>query len=479
MIKNTRIIIPIPKVRNTKVKIEIKGVDVTSRVVESSWVKPVTTGLGTFNLNLSNAKGQFSGNYNPGDVVKFYADNTDNTTLQFWGRIDFTKDDISANGQFLNIEGRHRSFLLNESFVNHTATNTATSTILKDIIDKLPASYGFTYTNVITDTTLMSVEWNYKPFWDCVEELTNKAKFDCYVEDDLDIHYFPENSISNEGDAVSEGDNFLKAKDSGTDKYYEKTRVIAIGQDTSGLPIVYTAISSGEGTEIKEVFINDTSANTFDKVKDLAEAKLIEVTNKQRQQNITSYGLETVKPGDNIWVIIPRQKIANQYKLVKITHRFGMKVGGWRTVSIFEEPERGIASTVKNLNQTSQQIRDASNVNKLNFSYNFGFDEDSGTHEDTEITQGVLKTTTGNETGTWISPTRTLNSNVSKVEMRATGDRLTGVRFYYSVNGGTVWHQLVNLNQSYDAIVDGNFLAIKVIFISSTAQVDSLALLYS
>ena len=479
MIRSTRIYIPIPKVRNTKCKVEVNGVDVTGRVVDSIWVKPVTRGLGTFNITLSNAKGQYSGDYSVGDAVKFYADNTDNTILQFWGRIDYVKDDLDSRGQFLNIEGRHRAFLLNEYFVCHSATGTVTSQILKDIIDKIPGTSGITYTNVQTDTTEMNVEWNYKPFWDCVAELTNKAGYDCYVDNDLDFHYFAENSIANSGDSIVEGDNFIKSRDTGTNNYYEKTRVIAMGRDSSGLPIVYTAISSSEGDEVREVFISDASADTYEKVQDIAEAKLIEVTNKNLQQKILSYGLETVQPGDNIWIIVPRQKIAGQYKLVQITHKFGMKSGGWRTESITEELEAGMAETIQNLNKTSQQIKESKNIFKLNFSYNFDFDTDVGDHTTTEITRGVLKTSGGSATGTWVSPIRTLDSNVSFIELRTVGEQLTSSIIYISLDGGTTWYQISNLREETVIPTTGKKLRVKVEFYAAVAQLDSLAILYS
>ena len=475
----TQIYIPIPKVKNVHCKVEIAGVDVTSRVIDSSWVLPTTSGIGTFNITLSNANGQFSGDYVAGDIVKFYADNKDNTTLQFWGRIDYTKDDLSNQGQFLNIEGRHRAFLLNEHFVCHTATNTATSTILKDIIDDLPSGYGFNYTNVQTDTTTMNVEWNYKPFWDCVEELCNRAGFDCYVDNDLDFHYFEENSIENNDDAVVEGDNFIQSKDYGTNDYYEKTRVIAVGRDSAGLPIVYTAISLDEGDEIREVFVNDTSADTYNKVQDIANAKLAEVTGKNPQQKILSYGLETIKPGENIWIIVPRQKIAAQYKLVQITHRFGMKTGGWRTESIMEEQETGISTAIQGLAKTSQQIKEARNVYKLNYSYNFDFDTDTGEHTNTEIIKGVLKTT-GGASGTWVSPVRNLALNVTGLELRTAGVQLTDVIIYGSLNGGITWTQLTWKGQTISGtIAGGKDLRIRVVFSSASAQLDSIALLYS
>jgi len=480
MRQSSQIYIPIPKARNTKCKVEIGGDDVTSRVVESLWVLPVTRGIGTFSISLSNAKGQISGTYNIGDIIYFYADNSDGSTLQFYGRIDYTKDDISNSGQFLNIEGRHRSFLLNEHLVCHTATNTATSTILKDIIDDLSASYDFTYSNVQTDSTSMSVEWNYKPFWDCVIELCNKAGFDCYVDNDLDFHYFEADSIENNKDAITEGDNFISSKDYGTNDYPEKTRVIVMGEE-GGLPLIHTAISPDEGTEIRELFIKDASSNTAQKVKDLAEAKLEEVTNRNPQARILSFGLETLKPGDNIWIIVPRQKIAGQYKIIQINHKFGMKVGGWRTESILEESEEGISGAIQSLAQTSQQITESRNINKFNYSYVWNFNSESGTHSGTRISinpntgKGYLETT-GGATGTWESDLLELDSNLSAVELRMVGSNIASAQLFVSVDGGTVYNSVLS---GETTIPTGKDIKIKVVLNSATTQVTGISLLYS
>ncbi len=474
---STEIFIPIPKARNTQCKVEIDGDDVTNKVIESSWIYPVTNGVGTFKVVLSNAYGQLTNSYQAGDVVKFYADNNDATTLQFWGRIDYIKDNISDSGQFLEIDGRHRSYLLTEHLICHSATSTATSQILKDIIDKLPASYGFTYSNVSDDTSLMDVEWNYKPFWDCVIELCNYAGFDCYVDNDLDFHFFEENSIANEDDAIVEGDNFLGSKNWGTNDYYEKTRVRAMGQNEDGLAIIYTAISDEEGSDIREVFVKDTSANTETKVQNIAEAKLEELTNRAPQANINSYGLETIKPGDNIWIIIPRQEIAGQYKIIQINHKFGQKSGGWRTECLIEEEDVGFSEIIQKLNQQTRVGLKSDNVNKLDYSYHFNFDADSGVHSTTEITEGVLKTD-GSATGTWISPTRSLSTNAESYELRVVGETLTGTNYYVSSDGGTTWQDVIALKTLYNFSPPGQNLKIKITFNSADTQINSLVLLY-
>ena len=139
-----------------------------------------------------------------------YLDNTDATTLKFWGRIDYPKDILEEGGQWLEIDGRHRSYLLNEIKVCHSTKGVPTDTgqILKDIMDKYAPN--FTYTNVNLSGVLVNVDWNYVNFQDCVIFLCKKAGFDSYVDDDLDMHYFEQGSVFNSAEVIVEGDNFLK-----------------------------------------------------------------------------------------------------------------------------------------------------------------------------------------------------------------------------------------------------------------------------
>ena len=485
MRETSEIYIPIPKARNTKVKVEVDGNDLTPIVREGIWIKQGTSGIGTFQMNLSNAFGQLTGLYSAGDVVKLYADNTDATTLQFWGRIDFVKDNISSDGQFLEIEGRHRAYLLTEYLVCYSATDTEPSVILKAIIDALPASYGITYANVEATTKTMDVEWVYKPFWDCVVELCRYSGFDAYIDDDLDFHFFEENSILNSEEAIVEGDNFIKTSDWGTDDYYEKTRVTAIGQD--GYPIVYTAISPAEGDEIKEIMIKDSSANTEEKVQYIAEAKLEELTNRAPQAKILSHGLETLKPGENLWIIIPRQKIAGQYKAIQITHKFGTEIGGWRTETAIEEEEGGIASTIQRVSQKSDLNIQAENINKLNYSFNVNFEDENktGSHTSTKIDKGKLLLIDDSvTTGSWISTGKTAIETVTSVEMRVNGTNLSASKFYFSLNDGVSWEQVTTFSELKTPSGSGKNLKIKVELIKSAGstlnpELDSLVLLYS
>ena len=429
MILTNNFFIPIPKVRNTQVKVEINGVDETSKVLDSDWIKPTTTGIGRFKIQLKNAFGRVSGIYEKGQTVKFYFDNTDATRLQFEGRIDFIGESIGIGGQFLEIKGRHKSWLLTETKVNFSAENADPADILKAIIDKLPDSYGFTYTNVNSVGITISVEWNYADFWDCVKELCSVSKFDCRVDNDLDFHFHKRDSIINYNEHIVEGMNHLGTNKFGTDDYQEKTRVSGIGLDDAGIEILYTAKSDTEGTEQREGGpVRDSSANTVEKIQSLTEGRLAELTDRPPQATFKSYGLETLEAGEDIWIVIMRQKIYGIFRVLTHTLRFGSKIGGVRSVTLIEKEVVGANQVIENIITTANKTSKSQNVNQLEFSHNFDFNNDNLTesHSQTEVKDGLLVlSNAGFNDGTWISEGKTATKNITKLELRYLGKDLT------------------------------------------------------
>ena len=169
MIKDAQIIIPIPKKKTFKGKVVLNGTDVSSHIQKSEWTKQVTGGVGFFTLTLINTGAQYSQMFEKGQTAIFYADNSDASTMQFYGRMDYPKERIEKEGQFLDVEGRHRAWNATERKVCYEGTEMDPAEILKEIIDTyLP---GFTYTNVKSATVTTTVTWNYKTFWECVKEL--------------------------------------------------------------------------------------------------------------------------------------------------------------------------------------------------------------------------------------------------------------------------------------------------------------------
>lgn len=488
----TRVIRPfhwLPKTRNTQVKIEINGIDETSSVGDSSWIRPVTSSIGSFSIKLKNAGGQLTEKYSEGQAVKFYADNSNATRLKFWGRIDYAKDVMSKEGRFLEIEGRHRAYLLNETTVCHKAENTEISQILKNIIDDLPSSYGFTYSNVNATNPIVNinVEWNYVPFWDCVLFLCKKAGFDCYVDNDLDFHFFKEGSIENNDEAVVEGQMFIKISEAGTDDYYKKTRVIGVGKMTDGItPIIYTAISITEGSEIREVKVEDYNLSTLESVQAMAEGELLKLENRAKQASIVSHGLETLEPGQKFWVSVPRLKIHDQSRAIQITDKFGEK--GWTTETITEEEILEMEDLIKQRIRKEEMLSTSDNINKLNYSYNFSFDNDdlTLTHNQTHVNNGILELSSSDYSeGTWISQSKSLSANGTRIELRYTNAKDIGAGHIYFrfTSEESDWQEFGGQRLLKTPITSGNRLQIKINLIKNSANpwpaIDSISVLYS
>ena len=416
--------------------------EVKSLVEESNWVKPATIGLGSFIIKLKNAFGRKSETFSKGQQVKFYYDNIGGTRLQFHGRIDHIKEVMSKDGQFLDITGRHRSYLLTETKVNFSATNADPAQILKDIIDQLPSSYGFTYDNVESTGLTMSVEWNYIDFWDCVRELCEFAISDCRVDNDLDFHFHAQNSKINNEEFIAERVNHLETEEYGVDDYYERNRVIGVGEDENGIPVIYTAISSGEGTEIREVIVRSATANTRAKVQALAEAKLSVLENLPPQALLKSHGLATLEPGEVMWVSVPRQRIYAQLKALQVTIKFGSKEGGIRYETVIEKEIIGTEQLIEARIKAEDKVSKATNVNKLNYSLNFEFNNDNDTesHAQTHVNDGFLSLSDAAfNNGIWIGNAVAAANNISKVELRYFGSDLGSSNFYFSVDNGVNW----------------------------------------
>lgn len=494
MVRETNeVFIPIPKVRNHQIKVEVNGDDLTSRVIESKWVKPLMNlGIGSFTCKLSNAGGQLSDTYAGGQTVKFIADNSTKTRMQFWGRIDYPRDILEKDGQYLELIGRHRAWFLSERKVCHTATDTDCVDILKSICDKeapeldqtaLPASTG-----VNTD-----VEWDYKPFPEAVAELMSKSGYDCRVDNDLKIRLFEANSILNENEAISENDNFRSTEELGNDTYYERTRVTVAGEDDNGIPIIYTAISgvddsnySRESEEsIREIYQKEPAANTMDKVKKLAQALLAQYTNRPKQGKFKTLGLETLEPGENLWVAVPRQKIYGQYKALQVTQTFGMKDGGWRTETVLENELVDNERIIQNILSKTGSLSVATNPNKLKYSFNVPFDDATYDSSKTHVSESDGKLVLVDEiypSGEWISTTHTAPVNVSQVELRVKGKDLGASKFYYSLNNGVSWTAITKSTLLTAGQV-GQQVKLKCELIRSYyntgPELDSIALLYS
>lgn len=455
--------------------------DVTDFIHEAILNWGATEVIGDFSITLDNLDESYSNVYEGGNKAEIYLDYLDGTTKIFTGLIDkvgATKDPLIK----LIIKGRHYAIKLMSITVTQQYSNTETSIILKDLFDKYASE--FTYNNVNTSTTNLSVAWNNKPFWDCVIELCNAAGFDAYIDANSDCHYFEQKSIQNTTDAIVHDDNLLSIGEFGKDVTENKNRVVVYGQDVSGTPLMAFAedTTAQSNLFLKEEIITDTNLRTMAEVQQRANDELARLKAGIEKGEVEAYpGLPTLRPGEILFISDPANNLITFYKVINFTHTFGL-TGLTTKVAI----ERTIATAAKIFKErlvAEQRLANISNPFEMRYSFNEGFDDESGIESKTSI---VLKDSSAviaydNTEGTLTLNAVTTPANVTKFELRIVGNDLADSIFEVSVNNGVNWEEIERSTLIIPANV-GNRLKVRAILYSTwhnpQPRLDAIAVLY-
>lgn len=455
--------------------------NVSSRNIATEIMMPVTVDIGRFKCKLSNIGGKISNLYKSGDVIRFDADMSAGTTQKFQGRIDSVNEVIDSGGAYLEIVGRHKAFELTETYVTAKYENTEISQILRGMISTfLPAAY--TTTNITSTNKNITMQFDNKIFWDCVIDLCNMAKisgnsFDCYVDDDLDFHFFQEKTISNNDEAIVEGDNFIWVKDFGDDSTEIRDKVTIRGSDDEGVPIIYT---SGTGT--REYSFQDNTIKTFQQAKDKADALANEMAETIDKGTARSKWMETLKQGDYIWFSVPRQSIHGQVRILQ--HKIIIDRSGIWSECEIERKILDVSWIINKLSKLDYTTKSSSNPNAMRYSYNMSFNDTTQiesssnlTVENGESKQSALGT---NATFTTFSETTTID--IAQAELRIIGQDLESSTFEISANNG-VNYTVLTKNTAINISPSGAQLKVKATLKDNSTNLlpvlKSLAILYS
>lgn len=409
--------------------------NVSNRNITSEFTYPVTTAIGTFSSRLSNVGGRISNLYFPGDTITLSADMSDGTTTEFIGRIDRVSEVKGSDGQFLDIAGRHRAFELVETYVTAKFENVEISQILKDLVQTfLPTTY--TANNVNNTGQKVTVQWDNKMFLHCVIDLCNLAKltgtsFDFFVDNNRDFYFFAEKSRVNNDEAIVEGDNLITLRDFGDDSYEVRDKVTVRGQDSDGLPIVYTS-----GTGIREYNFQDNNIKTFNQAKETADALANELVEAVDKGSARTKWLETLTPGDYIRLSVPTQRIQTRVRIIEFKTIIEGRVM-WSELQI-ERRLIGLNAVLASLSSLEYTTKTSNNPNALRFSFNMSFDDATQIASSTNlsVSNGDIRQITLGTSGQFTSLVTTTLSDIKKVELQVVGQDLDACVFSVSVDEG-------------------------------------------
>ena len=120
----------------------------------------------------------------------------------------------------------------------------------------------------------------------------------------------------------------------------------------------------------------------------------------------------------------------------------------------------------------------SSNPYEMSYSYNFYFNEDTGSLTNLEITDGVLKLVSGQSTGTWESDAKTTSSDINSAYLLLIGNNLTGAYVEISADNGLNYIPISKSSSATFVTNKGKNLRVRVTITNSNTEIDSLSLLY-
>ena len=449
--------------------------DITSKAFLITIEDGVTDVIGRFSFELWNPNLAYSSVWTGMEVVRYYSDYASTaTSLRFRGRIE----KVEYGDNKIKCYGRSESLAFMDITVNRSFTDTNCDTIIKSLVDAYGT--GFTYTNVLECSTTLTVNWTDKPFWECVKEICKAANYDCYVDYNKDFHFFAASSVQNQGEAIVHGMNLMEVKDFAEDITQVRNEIVVYGATIDGVQQLYTArdlTSQALYGKRKEV-INDENLTSWEQIKEYGDYILENKKDPSQVGEVKGLLLASIQPGQQIQLSSQMNNVAQQlYDIISYKHEINFDRGLYTTVRVNKEPTKFSHIITQIVQTQNQQKQTSSNPYEQENSYILQFDDDNGSHTNTEITEGVLKPTAA--AGTWVSLPRALSGNIKSAYLIMVGETLTGATVSISGDGGVTYQSITNKGFIDVTSASGTSLVIKVVFDNADTQIDSISLLYA
>ncbi len=431
--------------------------------------------IGYFKIVLDNNNSEFSEVYSGGETVEFFMDRTEGTTLKFKGEVDsvFPPYDDSK-GFTIILSGNHISGELLTILVTESYNG---DTLISDILDDLNSIYltGYTINYTASDiTTKPTINWDEKPFWEVIDDLrkqvnpTGTAKLaDAYVDDNKQLNMFDENSIEQNDEAIVMGTTLITAPSGvGRQTLTKRDKIKVYGESSDKLLIISTS-----GTGSKEETFFDSKVNTINMASEFSAANLSVKNQNPREGEAGCFLLPAINPGELIWYANPPQKIQEQIKLYKYTHKFPIE----RT-SASLQINRNIPLLFKRRSENELALQTVTNPFKmLNTLMSLTFDssDEVTTKDDNVIIEdGIIKL--GSEVQGTFTKTMTSSSDITSIHLQVKGIGLIGTRYELSTAGGENPQDIAPEVET--TVPTGTNILLKVYINSVETEIDALAL---
>jgi hypothetical protein len=458
----------IPKDLVDDYTIYLDGVDVTADVISSEWTKGLFGYESKCELELID-DGNYSNSITGGETIELKF----GSTSRWKGQVDKPKKRFGQT-YTLGVTGSHFQNNLLNIMVTESYDGTMTDdAILKDLVSIYLT--GYTTTNVAVSTNSSTINWDEKPLFDCILDLCTNSDFDCYLDEAKDFHFFEKESIENTDDAIIWDDNWLSASDGfGTDENDIRNVVRVYGEDEAGLPVIYETSDSTSETAsgTREKVIKDSNIKNYTHAKQVGDATLAQNKDKEEKGEMDSLLIDTIQPGQLLWISHPIQHIHGQYRVVKYTHKLPIL----QTTTVISN-ETKIPTIFKDRKAAEQRQEGLTNPYGMISSFNCSFlnlnGVDTTLSSNIGITDGSLYMTLAN--GVMITNNKTESSNRTYFQLKVNGDVLAGNTYEVSTDGGSTF-TAINL-ETETLLTAGTSIRIKITLTDANTRISGICLL--
>lgn len=465
-----------PNVRITVERSDGTVDDITDEIIDFRLEDGATETIGNFEFAVPNTNNQYTSAWSGMEIVRFFSDYAPGTptTLRFRGRIEKP----SKQGNNVKVTGRVETLFVFDQKITKTYTAQDVGFIVKDLFDNYGGS-RFDTSSVPLDTeVVLTVEWVDKNFWEAITDICNQAGYDCFVDSGLVVQFFEQGSVNNTEDAIVHENNLMETGDFAPDIQFVKNKVRVYGSSIGGVQIIYTAndLDSQASRGVRRENIKDDSITSYALAKELGDFKLAELKDPPQVGEVKSFLIATIQPGENLRISDPDNGITpGFYRIIKYTHEISQENGFLTTVVMNKEPKRISHVFKEQISSADRKTGVIKNNYDMDFSTTELFDADTGTHSNTEITDGLLQKESAGSDGTWISTTfQTPDGlNVSQLVFRAQGDNITGSTYEVSLDGGVSFETVSVDELVTPTATSGGDIVVKVTVSDDDSKIDS------
>jgi len=333
------------------------------------------------------------------------------------------------------------------------------------------------------DLTKIDVNWEETPFWNIVEEICISGGRDAYIDSSLNFQYFIKGGRDNSTEAVVENVNLMDSLDYARDTEEIYTKVRVYGKKIGEIPIFATSSTDTAHTKgiVKDYKINNLNVGSIIQATELANAEAKDKKTPPIVGTIKSLLLPTLSPGERVYIANPLNDIPPAFYQINSFKQVFSEEESPQTELIIQKQRVELATILKSNIKFKSEISENVNKYDLDFSNIITFERDSGTHNNTIISNGRLRVKEGESSGQWTSDILSLDSDMTKLTFMLYGANLTSQysvytsNLFYSIDGGIIFNRWKG---EVISPKDSSSVIIRMDLNKSSASVKALSILY-